>query len=307
VRDVGSLVFGLNDFELLHFYTAHTSVTVSTIPERQAIWQHVIPPMAFTHHFLLYGLLAFSALHLARVQPERKVSLFAQASSYHEIGLRLFRVAILDINRQNCDACFAYASILVVYTWASSDQTGDLFFSAAGGSINTGWAPLLRGVHSLISVTGDWIATGALGVMLYPFSMDLKLAIQANAEVSAKLTALRTLWSSPNTKFSPADVKALKETLALLHEAHGLMISSSEQCPVDLISIVLAWPIRLPEAFLIMVNQQIPEALVVLAHYSLLLSKVEHVWFIQGMRSHLLRMIQDRVGVEWESWILWLL
>jgi len=310
-QGVGSLVFGVKDFELLHFYTTTTCFTLSAISERQQLWQNVVPQMAFTHHFLLYSLLAFSALHLALLQPDRKTSLSAQASAYHNVGLRLFRVAVSDITRDNCDACFAYASILVVYTWASSDQSGDLFFSgttnAAGGNPTTELAVLLRGVQTLLSTSGEWIANGSMKLMLYPFAMDLELAMQANPEVTAKLAALSGLWDYSSDTFSITEVEGLNETLSLLHEAHGLIISSSDHFPVDIISIALAWPIRMPESFLVMVNQLKPEALIVLAHYSLLLKYVNHVWFMHGMSQHLLRTIHDSIGTEWENWIAWLL
>ncbi|KAE8440857.1 hypothetical protein EG329_006374 [Mollisiaceae sp. DMI_Dod_QoI] len=265
--------------------------------------------MAFSHHFLLHGMLAFSALHLARLQPDRKASLYADASAHHDAGLRLFRTAMMELSPQNCDACFAYSSILVVYTWASSDQTGDLFFpdtSTAGRNISVGWASLLRGVQTLLVTAAEWIGTGSMGIMLYPFTMELELAMIANLEVTAKLTSLNQLWNSSPGKFSPANVEALNETVALLLEAHGLLTSSSVEVQVDTLSIALGWPIRVPEAFLAMVIELKPEALVVLAHYSLLLNHVDHVWFMYGMSGHLLRSIHSRLGREWQSWISWL-
>lgn len=72
-------------------------------------------------------------------------------------------------------------------------------------------------------------------------------------------------------------------------------------------SIVMAWPIRVPEVFVSMVANLRPEAFVVLAHYCLLLNRVDHVWFMHGMSGHLLQSIRIRIGKEWESWVAWLL
>lgn len=54
----------LSDLELMHFYTASTSLTLSNAPSRRNVWQSVVPQIAFSHDFLLHGLLAFAALHL---------------------------------------------------------------------------------------------------------------------------------------------------------------------------------------------------------------------------------------------------
>jgi hypothetical protein len=56
-----------------------------------------------------------------------------------------------------------------------------------------------------------------------------------------------------------------------------------------------------------MVKELKPEALIVLAHYSLLLNKADHAWYMQGMSRRLLQTIHSKIGKEWESWIAWLL
>lgn len=161
-------------------------------------------------------------------------------------------------------------------------------------------------LQTLLSAAGEWIASGSMKQILHPWAMDLELAIEANPEVSAKLVALSQLWDSSPAKFNATDVEALNETLALIHEAHGLITSSYRGFEVDIISVALAWPIRVPEAFLAIVNQQRPEALILFAHYSLLLNHVDQVWFMHGISKHLLQTIHSRIGKEWESWIAWL-
>jgi hypothetical protein len=147
-------------------------------------------------------------------------------------------------------------------------------------------------------------------LLLYPWAMeshgmDPELIREAHPETSTRLTSLSRLWDMSNEKFDPADVEVLDRTLSHLHEAYGMMKSSDSECQVALIGVALTWPIRVPERFLSMVNQLEPEALILLAHYSLILNKVDDVWFMHGMSGHLLRSIQQRLGKEWESWIAW--
>jgi hypothetical protein len=298
----------VNNLELLHFYTTTTSFTLSNRPELQQIWQQVVPQIAFTHHFLLHGILAFSALHLARSQPERKTLLYAKATAHHDIGLGMFRTAMSNITPQNCDACLAFSTIVAAYAWASSHQAGDLFVSDTSSSEekpNVEWASLLRGVYSLLDAAGDWMTSSLMKPILHPHPIDPRLAKEADHEVSVKLTALSQLWDSSPGKFNVIELEALKETLALLHEDCGLVASSSDDRQIDIVSVVYAWPIKVPEAFLVMVKELKPEALIVLAHYSLLLNRADQVWYIQGMSRRLLRTIYSKIGKEWESWIAW--
>jgi hypothetical protein len=310
---VGGLLLDVKDLELFHFYTTTTSLTVSNIPERQQLWQQVVPKFAFSHPFLLHGLLAFSALHLAYLTPERRTALRAQAAAHHDAGVSLFRAAMTNITPENCNACFAFSSLLGVYAWASSDQNGDLFFSntsSTGEQLTPEWANLLRGMQHLVEVAWQWLEQGPMKLLLYPWAMeshgmDPELIREAHPETSARLTSLSRLWDMSNNKFDPADVEVLDRTLSRLHEAYGMMKSSDSECQVALIGVALTWPIRVPERFLAMVNQLEPEALILLAHYSIILNKVDDVWFMHGMSGHLLRSIQQRLGKEWESWIAW--
>jgi len=100
-------------------------------------------------------------------------------------------------------------------------------------------------------------------------------------------------------------VEVLNETLSLLHEAWGLVASSSIAHEIDVILVVYGWPIQVPEGFFTMVKEEKPEALIVLAHYSLLLNKVNQLWYIKGMSRRLLKTIHSKLGKEWESWISW--
>jgi hypothetical protein len=47
-----------------------------------------------------------------------------------------------------------------------------------------------------------------------------------------------------------------------------------------------------------MINRLEPKVLVLLAHYSLLLNYVDHIWFMQGMSRHLIRSIHCRIGKD---------
>lgn len=290
--------------ELLHFYTVATSLTLSSRPELQRIWQDVVPRLAFSHQFLLHGILAFSALHLARLQPERKTLLDTQASAHHDTGLTLFKIAMSNITPENCDACFAFSSITAAYAWASSDQSGDLFFLESSACGDVEWVSLLRGVHTLLKVAGEWMEGGAMKLMLQPRHLEPELARAMDPEVSDKLTTLSQLWDC-SAHLNLHEVEALNETLALLQEACGLVASSIIDPEIDVILVVYGWPIQVPETFFTMVKDQKPEALILLAHYSILLDKVNQLWYTKGMSRRLLQTIHNKLGKEWECWLTW--
>ncbi|TVY38376.1 Sterol uptake control protein [Lachnellula occidentalis] len=307
-QGIGNQAFGVMDLELLHFFLTETCLTISECPDRQRLWQHVIPQIAFTHHFLIRGILSFAALHLAHTQPERRESLWLEASSHYDVGVGLFNIEVLNITPFNCDACFAFSTLLAAHAWPFSHRTSDLFFSTsptAEQAFSTTWASLLRGVHALLDTAWDWIANGPLEPLLEPLAMDPAIVRKANPEISAKLTGLSQLWDPPPTRYNSADIEALSESLVLIQEACGILTSSTSERPVSAISLALAWPTYIPATFLELVDRLEPEALIILAHYSLILNQVDGVWFMHGMSRQLLQTIHERVGKDWESWMAW--
>lgn len=219
----------------------------------------------------------------------------------------MFQLAMSNITPQNCEACFAFSSLIAAYAWASSDQTGDLFFSEVASSdekFNVEWVSLLRGVHVLLIAAGEWMTTSPMQLMLQPRHIDPEIAREINPEVSEKLTKLSQLWEGVG-HLEKNDIDVLGKTLELLHEACGLVASSVMNPEIDVLLVAYGWPIQVPEEFFTMVKEQKPEALILLAHYSLLLNKVNQLWYVKGMSRRLLKTIHNKLGKEWESWITW--
>jgi Fungal specific transcription factor domain len=282
--------------------------------ERQRIWQFIVPQIAFSHDFLLHFILAFAALHLSRLQPERKELLRDSSAKHYNTASSSFRHAILNITRENSGACFACSTFVLTYSWASSDNTGNLFFvdtsvDKIGKESTAEWVRLLRGVHSFLDGYWHWVKEGPLGPLLDMGKFEEPSPTEETLEYTEKFNSLKQLWDperpskTSTAHFTDHDVEDFEKTLELLKSTYGVIVHDSGT--VDTVGVIHAWPIRVPESFIQMVNQQRPEALILLAHYCLLLNKVDHLWWIQGMSRHLLQTIHKALGQEWESWIVW--
>ncbi|KUJ12372.1 uncharacterized protein LY89DRAFT_536641, partial [Mollisia scopiformis] len=290
--------------ELLHFFTTTTSLTLSNLPEQQRLWQQVVPKIAFSHAFLLRSILALSAIHLGRLYVERRSTLCPVATLHHTAGVILFRTAMPSITPENCDACFAFSTLLVIYAWSSSCQTGDLFFvdssKTDGGTVE--WVSLLRGCHNLLQLACTWLKNGPLRSLLL-LQIEESWSAVPDPDSNSKFRSLAALWDKSRTHLKAEEADALDEALTFLIEVHAFL--SLRDQAIDEVGTTLSWPIRVRDSYIAMVSQQKPEALVVLAHYCLLLNKIDHFWFMAGMSRCLLQTVHRTLGAEWESWIAW--
>jgi hypothetical protein len=210
------------------------------------------------------------------------------------------------ITPQNCDACFAFSTIVVIYAWASSDSTGDLFFKDASDSLNGNgsveWAGLLRGVESVLRHHYDWVQQGSLGALLDLSDQNATVVQTSLADVE-RFAALERCWHLASPTLSGDEEDVLDQSLSCLREIYDMM--SSPDMRADTAAVVLSWPVRVPEAYFQMLNNGLPQALILLAHYCLLLNKIDSFWWIRGMSRYLLKTVHKTLGKEWESHIAW--
>ncbi|KAH6672083.1 hypothetical protein B0J14DRAFT_86181 [Halenospora varia] len=297
--------WNLCDLELLHFYTASTSLTFSNAPERRHVWQYVVPKIAFSHEFLLHGLLALSALHLSRISPERKDSLRANASAHHATALPMFRAALESIDSLNCHACSAFGTIIAVYEWASSEHTRGLFFAngkSPSEADTVEWVQLLRGSGGIVRCYYEEIIKGPLEPILH-WDNAAEHEAESNPTEAAKFLALEQLWNATGVSVSAVEVDSLNEALRWLKIIYTIIATPHNN--QDPASAALSWPVRVPSLFFLMVNNRQPAALILLSHFCLLLNKVEDFWWVRGMSRRVLQEINEALGEEWETWIGW--
>lgn len=62
--------------------------------------------------------------------------------------------------------------------------------------------------------------------------------------------------------------------------------------------VVLAWMSRVPGEFVKLVETRVPEATLILASYSVLLKRLEYLWWCRGIAESLLRMVRDEIGTD---------
>lgn len=113
-------VKGLNELDklLFHHYVNSTSWSIAH-SNTEHMWQATVLELASQHPFLLHGILAVAALHLAHNQLANN-DLVIRASHHQSIAMPLFRTAISNPTKENCDAVsedrapvvFIYSNIL---------------------------------------------------------------------------------------------------------------------------------------------------------------------------------------------------
>jgi hypothetical protein len=293
----------MNDLELLHHFTTQTCKTLSNRPEIGELWQVEVIRIALQYGFLMRAILALSALHLAHLKPDASERYLLKASSQQNIAITIFSPIMSDVTQSNRDAYFAFSSLVFTYGFASSGASEYLALSgdsSAGGT--KGWLHLIRGIPSILTPVLSSIKTGRLGLLcVAPYNCFHEPLIDTSrSEDDYRLVALSNLTTmeSPdeNARVYASIISELRNIFALLSTPntgfceHGL---------------TFMWPAMLPQRYIMLLGQRNPEALVILAHWCVLLKRLERCWWIKDQGERLVSTVHDMLDEKWRRWIEW--
>lgn len=289
------------DLKLLHHFTTVVALQLSNIakPDFVAMWQVHVVKLGLKHDFLLRGILAVSAYHKAWERPEKRADYIFVASRHQSLALTHFQETLANVNESNCHAIFAFSCLIIVMTFASatkdkpSDFTTDMLQ----------WFYLLRGAKIVLDMHADMIKCSFLKPLLDELAHSENTAPHEIPD-SDRITDLFRICNMANhdRETSQAYTLAVHSLLSTFTQA-----SVSRRRGEAALLPSFIWPVMLPPKFLELLGEKQPEALVVLAHYCVIVYWTEATdsWFMGGWGRYMLETIKTSLPDEWQEHVRW--
>ena len=123
------------------------------------IWQIEMPKVAFASEYVMHGLLGFSALHKANLEPEIADRLRESAVDHLDKALVIYRSEATPATAHNANAKFVFTWLVALFAYAIPpslppiDAIVELFM-------------LVRGIDAILSETWFWVSQGAFAPIL---------------------------------------------------------------------------------------------------------------------------------------------
>lgn len=292
----------INDLQLLHHFSTVLAYDLANqqTGEALALWQKHAVELGFKHDFLLRGLLAVSALHQSYLKPHLKSDFDVQASTHQSIAIHSFQETLGNVNETNCHALFAFSCIIIVLSFASSskDKASDFQTDVLH------WLYLLRGCNEVLKLYREALRSS----FLKPLLDELHYAenhTAHNIEDVDRIMDLFTVCSQSNFGDKERSQACTLAIHALLSTFVQASILRSRGEGTVLASFV--WSVNLPPKFLDMLSEKRPEALVILAHYCVLIywGEMQDTWFLVGWARYMLDTIKELTPIEWHEHLSW--
>lgn len=292
----------ISDLELLHHWTTVTYKTLlsdATSDQHRDIWQIRVVQLGLKHDFLMRAILATSAFHLCFLRPAEKELYSPKAANHQSLALQSVQNILGEVDRYNCHAIFAFSCIIVVLTFAAPRKDDGQGFQKE----MLDWFHLLRGTNSVLQLQWEVIANSFMAPLLRA-GLENEAVSAHTVKDSDRITDLLRLCSSPtlsqDREASNAYALAIHELLKVFTQA-GIRKERGR----GVVAAVFVWPNSIPQAYLGLLADSKPEAMVILAHYSVLLHMLDSEWFLRGWGRYLVKSIADSVDEEWQEWLTW--
>ena len=209
------------------------------------LWRDYIPQQALEHPFLMHGLLAYAALHLAYLKPGSSFKYLRLCDKHQAIALQKFRsILSAPVEPEYADSLFALSATLSLSSMARScalsdtttmdlEQIAELFV-------------LTKGIANVIRLSRAHIKRGPMAVMLnreiYPDGTTIVLP----SGVIARFDAIRDMLLTYGL-----DEQVLEDCQAALAELQGIYKAIAYLSPsTDIgIGVTSRWQVHVPMGY----------------------------------------------------------
>jgi len=262
-----------------------------------------MPQVALGYPFLMHGILALSALHLASLETNRCGEWTAKAFTHQALALPEFRAAMSTISKDTSHAIFAFSGIVVSYAQATASIPASL--ESVGGfsyDILPGWFYLLRGTGTLLRRTWPWLEEGPFSTLLRRSRFQIDCTCNPDDD---HLAALLPLYSS-STEASNESETEMQLCLAALEELRRASCLPHSPChSLGERSAAFISPLVVPEGYVHLIRTKNPRALIILAHYCVLLEQGDRSSFMHHQAEQIFCSVAQCLDESWKSWIAW--
>ena len=276
---------------LMHRYTSRTysSLCRSASESQRQFWQSEIPLLAQTYPFLMYSVLAISALHAASEQEYDQKA----AIEHYNNALRCFRTSYPIFRPEDATAVVGFCFLNFIISVAVSSQSEITVSDPIGGFLEP--VGILRSTITFFQSIRSQIGGEPLEDLV-PEKSHNRLSL--SEDTSAALQILERYNQALVT--SEGDREVCEETISSLRR-YFTMVSPRPRHRIFLIR----WLMIVPESFFTLLRQNNAMALVILAHWCVPVHHAPRRWYMNNWAERMVHDIANRLEPSWEPLIAW--
>lgn len=249
---------------------------------------------AFKAPYLMYEMLAFAAQHLAFLRPERSSHYLHESISLQTRAISLFNATRTHITRDNCVAVLLFSTVLGHHLLADTlqgphrkelDDFIEHFVQCA---------EIRRGVYVIAETAWPLLMESELEPIL-----SKSLTFTSRMPIGKECDAIKTMIKDAEN-MTEEEKDACYSSIRYLQvgfdavEGIGDVVDDKHQ-------MIYSWTMLMPSKMRDLLLEKRPEALVILAYYSVLLHHAASLWQARTAGPYVLDLINSKLGPQLQS------
>jgi len=279
--------------QLFHHFSTVTAGTISLDPRDAEKAMAVTMKAALSAPYLMQEVLALSALHLSVLHPAQREFYHHQASGLQTRALTMFNASHLEVDAENCIPIVLFSSLLAMHSLCDVVSGPNNDFSNFLNSFIR-CLDLHRGIRAITSHSYRLLRHSELQHVLEAG----EVMHQTDNLVGKDCDELRALLRAAD--LGQASMKACEIAIDHLQRTFDMERSSGGRD-----NTFASWPVLVPNEYMDLVMKRSPEALVILAHFAVVLHSHRGEWFIGDGGRYLIDSISRHLGSYWDNWMAW--
>lgn len=291
----------------MHHFSTISWVTLANLdsPGEVHLWRDIIPREGMKHEFLMDGLLAFSAFHLAYLEPSSSSTYLTLGTEYQGRSLLGFKAALDYVDDDNAAALFASSIFICILTFSAISLSLEGAYSSPAQSLQS-ICELLRGTAAINGDSDRIVRSGMFDSVLEPGSGGPKSSHNIVHEdgIEEALAKVGERIDHMAKYVSPAQRRTYISGLESLRDAFQDVLTHRN------VSTVIAWPVCVDSKLMELFQQNDPMAQLLWTHYGVLLLYIDNQWWGKGFGVRIIRSLSNALGAlddEWSVYTTWAL
>jgi hypothetical protein len=259
-----------------------------------------VMPVALSAPYVMYQMLALSALHLSHTRTAQTIQYREEATFLQTKALSLFNDSWVEITTESCVPILLFSSLLSLHTLEEAVTASK---TDVGGFLNrfVTYLNLHRGVRVVTSQSWQLLSQSNITFILDRAERALHAtSLQSQGQATFVTDQLHSLLRDAD--MGPESEQACREAVESVYQSESSTEeTSAEKAPGS----IWTWPILLSAVFTDLLMKRRPEALIILCHYAVLLHRRRHIWLVRNAGQMLISEITRFLGTYWLDWLDW--
>jgi hypothetical protein len=262
-----------------------------------------VMPAAVSAPYVMYQMLALSALHLSYTRTAQASHYREEATFLQTEALSLFNDSWAEITAESCVPMLLFSSLLSLYTLGDAVTASE---TDAGGFLNrfVTYLNFHRGVRTVTSQSWQLLSQSNISSILDRTERALNAtSLQSQEQATSVADRLHNLLKDAYMGAqSEQACREAVESLQLIYQSESSIgETSAEKAP----GMIWTWPILLSAVFTNLLMKRRPEALIILCYYAVLLHRKRHIWLVRNAGQMLISESTRFLGTYWSDWLDW--